>query len=229
MKPAFFALILASTVAVPVQAAPPAPQGHSCGCVAQTPGAAVDPANLELARVLVSTITLRKDAKEEFNASFLRTVDIDRVADAGLRDSLSTELASLIVKIDPIVERHLDRIQEVEAMAYARKFTPAELKATTAFASTPEGRNVLSLIYEIPYDQDAMEERSLLMAEVAPDLEDFRVAFCKRQSAARVAAGDKKQNARWHSVTRRIEFDPDVLGHPRTQGDGVRREPAPHR
>jgi hypothetical protein len=191
MSRAFLALLLVSTTALPAQASPPAPKQVSCGCVATVPETPVDPENLALARTLVETISPRQDSMGEFNNTVRRMTQVDLIADKGLRGTVQTELESLLVKMGPVIERHADRLQEVAAMAYARKFTPAELRATTTFASTPEGRNVLTRIFEIPYDPAMLREQGLLMAELGPDISQFQVAVCKRQTAARIAAGEK--------------------------------------
>ena len=192
MKVLMLAVALASAITSPAYAASRSPDRHGCECPKLTPEAPIDPVNLSLARVLVETITPKADAKTEFNGSMLRMAQFERLADESLRSTMQTEFTKLMVNIDPIVERHLDKIREVEALAYARTFTPAELKAATTFAAIPEGKTFLTRIYEIHYDPAIMEEQSLLLTDLSPALETFRVTVCKSQAAARLAAGEKK-------------------------------------
>lgn len=194
MKPVLFALALAASI-VPIQVSASSRQDN-CGCVTTAPEAPVDPVSLELARTLVRTITPRQDAQGDFNDTIRRMAGFERIADEGLRQGIRADLEGMLVKIEPIVVRHLDRMEEVTALAYARKFTSAELQAATGFARTTEGRTFLSRVYEVPYDPALLEEQASLMTELAPAMADFQVATCKRQTAARIAAGEKRAKCR---------------------------------
>ncbi|MBV1687394.1 hypothetical protein KRR38_06815 [Novosphingobium sp. G106] len=194
MRSVLFALALASSV-VPIQVSAASRQDN-CGCVTTAPEAPVDPVNMELARTLVRTITPRQDAQGDFNDQIRRMASFERIADEGLSEGIKADLESMLLKIEPIVLRHLDKIEEATTLAYARKFTPAELQAATAFAKTTEGRAFLSRVYEVPYDSAILQEQASLMTELAPAMADFQVATCKRQTAARVAAGEKRAKCR---------------------------------
>lgn len=194
MKALLFALALAASV-VPIQVSAASRQDN-CGCVTTAPEAPVDPVNLNLARTLVRTITPREDAHGDFNDTIRRMAGFERIADEGLRQGIKSDLESMLHKIEPIVVRHLDQIEEATALAYAHKFTPAELQAATAFARTAEGRTFLSRVYEVPYDPAILQEQASLMTELAPAMADFQVATCKRQTAARIAAGEKRVKCR---------------------------------
>lgn len=195
MKPARIALILAAAIAVPAQASP-AKSTHAateqCGCANYQPETAPDPVNLELARILVATVTPRERAKHDYEDAMFRLAQFDRVTDTGLRASMSAEFETLWVKLDPILDRHYEASQEASAIAYAKTFTPAELRAATTFAATPEGRTVLSRHFEVLFNSALRQEQATLMADIAPAMEAFQVAVCKRQTAYRVAAGDKQ-------------------------------------
>jgi hypothetical protein len=80
----------------------------------------------------------------ELTSQIAASVQLDAVADAGVRSILETYLANTPEMLQPAVRDHLPNLLNATTIAYVHRFTLAELQDIRAFAETPSGRRYLS-------------------------------------------------------------------------------------
>lgn len=111
----------------------------------------LDPAEMTEARAIID-VMFPPDKRDEMMHSLMTeltsqiaaSVQLDAVADAGVRSILETYLANTPEMLQPAVRDHLPNLLSATTIAYVHRFTLAELQDIRAFAETPSGRRYLS-------------------------------------------------------------------------------------
>lgn len=112
---------------------------------------AVDPARLAMGREIIATM-YPPDQRNAMMTSMVETLMAQIRAgtnlpamfnDPGLKAILDRNFAALPARLMPVIARHLPRMHEAIAAAYAREFSTAELTDIVAFARTQSGRRYL--------------------------------------------------------------------------------------
>jgi len=146
---------LALLMAMPVLGA--APFGSALAETTAAPNA--DPQALALGQELV-TIAFpperRQDMMDKITGSVIQQMKagmpLDEITDTGLRKLLLDYIDSVPTVLRPTTTAFLPKQMDAIAQAYARMFTPAQLRDIVAFARTPSGQEYLQRSADILSD-----------------------------------------------------------------------------
>jgi len=120
----------------------------------------------------------------------------------GVKEIFDEFIAQATAKQRVVLEKYLPLQMDAMALAYARKFSLAELKDIDAFAHTPSGRHYLLESTAIIGDPDVAKVNTSLVADVRaateammPGFKDKLIAYVKAHPdlAAEIKAEDKSQ------------------------------------
>jgi hypothetical protein len=111
---------------------------------------------------------------------------LDKISDPGLRQILLNYLADIPNLLRPTMTTFVPKQMDAIAQAYARMFTPAELKDIASFASTPSGKAFLQRNTEVMSDPavaavntECFRELQAINARTAPALSQKVEAYVK--------------------------------------------------
>lgn len=134
---------------------------------------AVDPARLALGRQVIAIMYPpdRRDAMMNDMVSALMaqirggTTLPPMFADPGLKAIMDRNFASMPARLMPVISRHLPRMHEAIAIAYAREFTQAELTEILAFARTAAGQRYFQRSGGLLSDREVAAANTAYLAE----------------------------------------------------------------
>ena len=134
---------------------------------------AVDPARLALGRQVIAIMypPERRDAMMNEMVSALMaqirggTTLPPMFADPGLKAIMDRAFASMPGRLMPVISRHLPRMHEAIATAYAREFSQAELSEIVAFARTPAGQRYFQRSGGLLSDRDVAAANTAYLGE----------------------------------------------------------------
>ena len=134
---------------------------------------AVDPARLALGRQVIAIMypPERRDAMMSEMVSALMaqirsgTTLPPMFADPGLKAIMDRAFASMPERLMPVISRHLPRMHEAIATAYAREFSQAELSEIVAFARTPAGQRYFQRSGGLLSDRDVAAANTAYLGE----------------------------------------------------------------
>lgn len=134
---------------------------------------AVDPARLALGRQVIAIMypPARRDAMMSEMVSALMsqirggTQLPPMFNDPGLKAIMDRAFASMPARLMPVISRHLPRMHEAIAAAYAREFTNAELTEIVAFGRTPAGQRYFQRSGGLLSDRDVAAANTAYVAE----------------------------------------------------------------
>ena len=86
-------------------------------------------------------------------------------ADPGLKAIMDRAFASMPGRLIPVISRHLPRMHEAIATAYAREFSQAELSEIVAFARTPAGQRYFQRSGGLLSDRDVAAANTAYLGE----------------------------------------------------------------
>jgi hypothetical protein len=134
---------------------------------------AADPARLALGRQVIAIMypPERRDAMINEMVSALMaqirggTQLPPMFSDPGLKAIMDRAFASMPARLAPVISRHLPRMHEAIAAAYAREFSAAELTEIVAFGRTPAGRRYFQQSGGLLSDRDVAAANTAYIGE----------------------------------------------------------------
>ena len=134
---------------------------------------AADPARLALGRQVIAIMypPERRDAMMNEMVSALMaqirggTQLPPMFSDPGLKAIMDRAFASMPARLAPVISRHLPRMHEAIAAAYAREFSAAELTEIVAFGRTPAGRRYFQQSGGLLSDRDVAAANTAYIGE----------------------------------------------------------------
>ena len=144
-------------------------------CLPATPShaQAADPARLALGRQVVA-VMYPPDKREAMMSDMVSalmgqirggTQLPPMFSEPGLKAIMDRAFASMPARLMPVISRHLPRMHEAIAAAYAREFTQAELNEIVAFARTPAGQHYFQRSGGLLSDRDVAAANTAYLGE----------------------------------------------------------------
>lgn len=151
-------------------------RGAAIACLlAASPGhaQAADPARLALGRQVIAIMypPERRDAMMNEMVTALMaqirggTQLPPMFSDPGLKGIMDRAFASMPARLAPVISRHLPRMHEAIAAAYAREFSAAELSEIVAFGRTAAGRRYFQRSGALLGDRDVAAANTAYLGE----------------------------------------------------------------
>lgn len=134
---------------------------------------AADPARLALGRQIIA-IMYPPDRREAMMGDMVNALMAQiragtqlppMFSDPGLKGIMDRYFAAMPGRLMPLISRHLPRIHEAVATAYAREFSAAELGEILAFARTPAGQRYFQRSGGLLSDRDVAAANTAYLAE----------------------------------------------------------------
>jgi len=186
--------LLIALVSSAAWAAAPQPAAHAPAPQAEASAPVGE--RLDLARKFVA-LTMNEDIFLEG----MRAVALQAVSQRVLSsedgadtppDVIEEGVDMAFAKFKPVLHARMPKLLEAYAQAYAREFSADELRAMTAFASSPAGKHYLTNP-DFGFDDEGVVKAQMELQEaMRPIGEEIQKEACAKKAAARVAAGDKK-------------------------------------